>query len=115
MIIAISEKLNVNNFRSNVGEYDLENKALKLWYSMTHVTQDGDFVIPDFDMPKDVKTITLIDNDFGHDFPIPKKDFKKFYKDNKYTIPISKCLKKYTNVNIAESKIGETTINTKRV
>lgn len=115
MVIAISEKANLSNFRSNVGTFDQDTKELTLWYSTTHIDPQGFFKINEFDMPKGVKGIKVVDNDFDYAFHLTPKELKIFYKDKAYMLPINKCLAKYAKTHIDEASFGTTVTSSKRI
>lgn len=114
MIIAISEKANLSNFRSNVGEYDQISGLLTLWYSSTHLDSAGIYHLNDFDMPKGVKLIRMVDNDFGHRFTLKPRELKKFKSGDQYLFDIAACLEKYGNVKVDKAQFGTTTASAQR-
>lgn len=102
MIISITPK-EKSTTRSNIGEYRVLKKELELWInSSSLILGETDITIPDFDFPKDVEKLYIIDtNAHNLKLTIPVNEFKHYFVENEgYRFNYQDFVNKYKRVGI---------------
>lgn len=85
------------NFQSDLGQYNVLKKHLQLWFSSMALTMGEDHIlIKDFEFPKDVKKLELIDTHSDLRMNVPVDDFKSVYINGiGYKFPFEEWKEKY--------------------
>ena len=102
MIISITPKEKTTS-RSNIGEYRVLKKELELWInSSSLILGEKDITIPDFDLPKDVEKLYIIDtNAHNLKLNIPVEEFKQYFvTDTGYKFNYQDFVNKYKRAGI---------------
>lgn len=82
MLIRINAK-NPTGFSPEVGEYNVIKEVLSLWYSVAYMSNETkEITIKDFEWPKGVKNVRLVDLGSNEILEPPKSALENVYKPN---------------------------------
>ncbi len=80
MLIRVNAK-NPTGFSPEVGEYNVIKRVLTLWYSVAYMANETkEITIKDFEWPKDVEKVHLVDLGSNEILVVPKSEFAQCYR-----------------------------------
>lgn len=88
------------NFQSDLGQYNVVSKKLQLWFMPSRVGNTDEYAtIQEFEFPKDVEKLEVLDPSTDLRMSVPIDVFKATYVDGVgYRFPIKEWRKKYTRI-----------------
>lgn len=83
MLIILRANHLTSNMRSDVGQYNLITKKMQLWVNSSRLVNGAtDLVIPDFNVPEDVKSIDIVDEGTDQTLSVPVSVFHESAKSD---------------------------------